>query len=99
MRKVRSLTLPQLLEDYGLQRVSILKVDIEGAEREVFRDTSKWIGRIDSLVVELHDRTNVGCSRSFYNGTPGFDHEWHSGENVILSRKSTPLYAKNASHH
>jgi len=85
--KTIALTVDKLMEKYTLENIDILKIDIEGAELEVFEDTSLWIEKVNSLIVELHDRMKPGCSRSFYNGTNGFDTEWRLGENVYLSRK------------
>lgn len=84
--KVKALTIDQILQDYGLAKVDILKIDIEGAEKEVFNDSSSWIDKVDSLIVELHERMKSGCNRSFYCGSNGFDREWQQGENVYLSR-------------
>jgi hypothetical protein len=61
-------------------------MDIEGAEREVFSDATPWIYKVDSIIIELHERMKAGCNRSFYCGTNGFDHEWIQGENICLSR-------------
>lgn len=45
----------QLLDESGHQRISILKMDIEGSERVVFGDGSPdWIDRVDNMVIELH---------------------------------------------
>ncbi len=84
--KVKALTIDQILQDYALAKVDILKIDIEGAEKEVFSDSSSWIDKVDSLIVELHERMKSGCNRSFYCGSNGFDREWQQGENVYLSR-------------
>jgi hypothetical protein len=83
---VLAITVDTIMKDYNLSRIDILKADIEGAEKEVFSDTSAWIEKIDSIIIELHDRLKAGCSRSFYCGSNGFDHEWRSGESVFLSR-------------
>jgi FkbM family methyltransferase len=85
--QVPGMTVNKIMKDYECSEVDILKIDIEGAEKEVFKDTSAWIGNINSIIVELHDSTKSGCSRSFYNGSNGFDYEWSQGESVILSRK------------
>lgn len=85
---VEGITIDGIMEKYKLPRISILKVDIEGAEKEVFDNATAWIERVDSMIVELHDRMKPGCSRSFYRGTPGFDNEWIQGENVYLTRGS-----------
>jgi FkbM family methyltransferase len=84
--KVRGVTVDKLMEDYGIDHIDILKMDIEGAEREVFRDVAKWIKKVGILVIELHERLNTGCNRSFYNATNDFDIEWQQGENVFLAR-------------
>ena len=83
---VKAITVDRLMDEYALDRINILKIDIEGAEKEVFSDTASWIDKVDCIVVELHDRIRPGCLDSFYNGAKGFDHEWLQGENVILTK-------------
>lgn len=83
---VMAITIDKIIENYNLEKIDVLKIDIEGAEKEVFNDTSSWIEKVDSLIVELHDRMKGGCSRSFYSSSNGFDNEWKQGENVYLSR-------------
>jgi FkbM family methyltransferase len=83
---VKAVTMDWILNAFGLDRIDILKVDIEGAEKEVFADTTVWIDRVDAIIIELHERYKKGCNRSFYCGSPGFAHEWTRGENVYLSR-------------
>lgn len=86
LHAVQGITMDKLIEDYDLGRIDILKMDIEGAEKEVFANSSSWIGRVDSLVVELHEHMKSGCHRAFYSGTPGFANEWQQGENIYLSK-------------
>ena len=86
LHKVTAMTVDKIMDDYHLDRINILKIDIEGAEKEVFSDTSSWIDKVDSIVIELHDRMKAGCCRSFYCGSDGFDNEWQQGENICLSR-------------
>jgi FkbM family methyltransferase len=38
----------------GRQPISLLKVDIEGAEEELFADCSGWIDRVEVLLIECH---------------------------------------------
>ena len=47
---------------------------------------SSWIDKVDTVIIELHERVKSGCNRSFYKGTTGFDDEWMQGENVYLTR-------------
>jgi FkbM family methyltransferase len=44
-----------LLRESGFDRISILKVDIEGAESAVFGSNyESWIGKVDNIAIELH---------------------------------------------
>ena len=83
---IRAMTVDNVLDEYQLDSVDILKIDIERAEKEVFADTSSWIEKVDAIIVELRERMKPGCLRSFFNGSNGFDNEWKKGENVYLSR-------------
>ncbi len=47
--------LTRILEEQGaLPVIDLLKVDIEGAEREVFAHCAEWIGRVRHMVLEVH---------------------------------------------
>lgn len=81
---VRSVTVSSLMAEHGLEDIDILKIDIEGAEVEVFAASAPWIDHVGLLVVELHDGERMGSSRTFYNATNNFDDEWRIGENVYL---------------
>jgi FkbM family methyltransferase len=54
---VPAVTMDDLLREYFAAGVDIdlLKCDIEGAEQAVFGDCRNWIGRVRTLVIELHD--------------------------------------------
>jgi FkbM family methyltransferase len=52
--EVPAFTVEQICENYGLPRVDLLKVDIEGAEREVFAN-GRFMERVGVMIVELHD--------------------------------------------
>jgi FkbM family methyltransferase len=83
----QAFTIPALLEMAGAERVDILKLDIEGAERELFADNADWIARVGILIIELHDRYRPGSSRELYRAicersipfTQGIQ-----GENVMI---------------
>lgn len=48
------ITMRTLIEGAGLDRIGVLKCDIEGAEAEVFADCADWIDRVDAMSVECH---------------------------------------------
>lgn len=52
-----------LLERFGAERADIVKIDIEGAEREVFGvNAEMWLDRVGVVLVETHDAWIPGCS-------------------------------------
>lgn len=57
----RALTLTSLMREVGIQTVDILKIDVEGAERDIF-STCDWMDAVKLLAIELHDRDWPGCS-------------------------------------
>lgn len=59
--RVRAKTLKQL----NLSPISLLKMDVEGAEKEIFEASAPILGTIPVVVVELHDRLVPGCSDAF----------------------------------
>ena len=64
---VTGITVSDILRETGRRRIDILKLDIEGAERELFSTSSEdWLPFVRLIVIELHDRFKVGCSEAFY---------------------------------
>jgi FkbM family methyltransferase len=59
-QRVRAITMETLMKENGLSTIDFLKVDIEGAEKEVFQN-STWIKNVRVIAIELHDRVRPGC--------------------------------------
>ena len=51
---IQCLSIPTLLAQHEVQRVDLLKNDVEGSEQELFADCAAWIGGVGHLVVETH---------------------------------------------
>jgi len=81
--------LATLLDDAGFDSVDILKIDIEGAELELFSESVvEWLPRIKSIIVETHDRFRPGADAAVRNAVgPMFEELPRSGENLIFRRR------------
>jgi hypothetical protein len=81
-----SVTIPELLARIPSGRINLLKIDIEGAERELFQaNAGEWLSKVDVLVIELHDRFKQGCSKAFYSAICNRDfHQEQVGENIYI---------------
>lgn len=88
---VEGITVGTLMTRFGIDRVDFLKVDIEGAEKEVFEGTPSWVNNVGLIAVELHDWARIGCSRSVYLATKDFQWEFRRGETVYLGKGEPPL--------
>jgi FkbM family methyltransferase len=88
---VRSMTFATLLSEYDVNQVDVLKVDIEGAECELFEDASVWINQVKVICAELHDRFRPGCSKIFEWATSGFHTRWQRGELCCVAREGAIL--------
>jgi FkbM family methyltransferase len=60
-QRVRAITMDTLMRETGIHSIDVLKVDIEGAEIEVF-ESCPWITNVRVIAIELHDRVRPGCS-------------------------------------
>ena len=48
-------SVPELFDTFKFDRIDILKMDVEGAETEIFRtDAEQWLPRVDHVLVEVH---------------------------------------------
>ncbi|HUB72990.1 MAG TPA: FkbM family methyltransferase [Solirubrobacteraceae bacterium] len=78
-----------LLRDSGHERISILKVDIEGAEAVVFADGCQaWLPRVDSIAIELHSDTSFGdCHGVFHRAIAGEGFTVSQSGNLTICRR------------
>lgn len=88
VESVPAFSVPSLMRTHGLESIDILKIDIEGAEKEILDSCDDWICQIGVLIVELHERFRIGCQRGFDHATVGFDREWVQGELSCAARSS-----------
>jgi FkbM family methyltransferase len=84
-------TMKTLLDQAGFTTVDILKVDIEGAELEIFsQGAAGWLPRINLIIVETHDRFRPGSDAAVRQAVlPMFEELPHSGENLFFRRRTT----------
>jgi|DewCreStandDraft_4_1066084.scaffolds.fasta_scaffold68375_2 FkbM family methyltransferase len=59
---IPAVTLPTLIQQFNLTAIDILKIDIEGSEKEIFMGNTHWLQITKCMVIELHDRLKPGCS-------------------------------------
>jgi FkbM family methyltransferase len=87
---IEAVTIDDVLRDYDAEEIDFLKLDIEGAERELFARDSRFLDRVGTLAVELHDRKKPGCNKALELAIDGKGFvRRQQGEYVVLSRALT----------
>jgi FkbM family methyltransferase len=73
-------TMSELLENFEDGRI-LVKMDIEGAEKQIFSADTQWLGAIDYLIMEIHP----GCWKTVFDALTGYDYDCRfSGENILF---------------
>lgn len=83
---IQAVSIGDLLEASGHERIALLKIDIEGSEQALFSEgVEPWLGRVDNLVIELHGQN---CEQAFYKAIEPYAFEVHSVGGVVICRSS-----------
>jgi FkbM family methyltransferase len=90
---LRAVDVASLLRESGHRRISILKMDIEGAEAVVFGSGyESWIDLVDNIVIEIHDDSSFGNATAVFERAlagRGFStSQW--GELTVCRRGTSP---------
>jgi len=86
---IKSISIDSIMEKYNLDHIDILKIDIEGSEKELFESNYDWMDKVNCIFIELHDRFKEGCTDSFNNAISNKNFSVdNNGENIILFRDS-----------
>jgi FkbM family methyltransferase len=80
-------TIPTILQEFGMDGADIIKIDIEGAERELLRGNVDWLKQSSVVCIELHDRIAGGCSEAWQQATAGRINTKLEGEKFLSVRR------------
>ncbi len=83
---VTTISIGEIVEQMGFDQIDLLKIDIEGAEKELFENNyESWLPKTKCLIIELHDGMKAGCSKSFFSAISKYDFSYRQrGENLIF---------------
>lgn len=83
---IKALSIEALMKDSGINEIDILKIDIEGSEKELFeKNYEYWLSRTKVIIIELHDHLRAGSSKAFFKALDKYDFSLsRRGENLII---------------
>jgi len=75
------------INDLTKSKIDLIKIDIEGSEKEVFKNNTDWLKRTELLIIELHDELAPGATEIFNRAVKrmGF-RRYRKRENIILTK-------------
>ena len=85
---IKAVSISDLMSLYSIDRIDVLKLDIETSEKMIFEDNyASWLPKVKVIIIELHDWLEEGCSKPFFtaiNKTFGKYKYLIRGENTII---------------
>lgn len=83
---VQAYTIKQLMEIVKVDFIDVLKIDIEGSEKEIFEyGYEEWLPHTKIILVETHDRYRKGTSKAVFNTISKYEFSLElSGENLVF---------------
>jgi FkbM family methyltransferase len=87
---LEAFSITAIMEKMKWSCIDILKLDIEGSEKEVFSaGFENWIPKTKVIIIELHDAMKPGCSRAVFAAVNKYNFSFNiKGENIIFTNLS-----------
>jgi FkbM family methyltransferase len=83
---VPAITVNGLMNRYNIEYIDLLKIDIEGAEKEVLENSGTWIDKVGAIAIETHDRFKPGCTEALNRAAIPFHFRRTKGEIKYFAR-------------
>lgn len=87
---IAGISIPTLLQRVGKQRISFLKIDIEGGELGLFQQqaAADWLPLVDVIAIELH---GTDCEQAYYRAveTAGFESVEYGGLTLSVNKHTS----------
>jgi len=88
---IKTISIDEIMNRYSYDYIDIVKIDIEGYEKELFQSNTDWLKYTKCLIIELHDWMKQGCSTSFFKAISKHDFSYmHYGENLVFINNKLP---------
>ena len=84
---IDSITILDIIEKYSIKKIDLLKIDIEGAEVELFSENyDSWLPKVKFIMIEFHDRSRPESSKTVREALSRFNFRdlGMVGENVVF---------------
>lgn len=85
----KAMSISSLMEKYKLEHIDLLKLDVEGSERELFKENyDHWIPRTRYILVELHDWIHPDASKTVFRTLSAYNFKTSVVNGMLLFTNS-----------
>ena len=88
---LHAVSMESVMHKHALDRIDILKIDIETSEKAVFGSNyENWLPKVRMIIIELHDWMEPGCAKPFFEAINKCFSSYEygmKGENTIIINK------------
>jgi hypothetical protein len=87
-----AICIPTIMKQQGWPVIDLLKIDIEGSEKEIFSTNYEaWLPQVRMLLVEVHDNMQMGSSAAVFRATSQYNFSFDmKHENLIFINQDLP---------
>ncbi len=83
---VEGLTIQRIMERSGFHDADLVKIDIEGAETELFKGDLRWLNRVGAIAIEFHGNARTVSNFDNIMRQYGFAIQAEDGHTVLAIR-------------
>ena len=83
---IQGIGIAQIMLDFKKEKIDLIKIDIEGAEKELFSSNyHPWLSKTTKIAIELHESPDDIITKIFYKAINDYNFkEYQKGENTII---------------
>ncbi|MBQ7628938.1 MAG: FkbM family methyltransferase, partial [Selenomonadaceae bacterium] len=82
---IKTTTLGKLIYDNGINEIDLLKIDVVGAEKEIFgaEGVDDWLSKVKVLSLVIHDELKSGASFEVFKAISKYKWNFSTRNNVL----------------
>ncbi|MBV6440280.1 MAG: hypothetical protein EPGJADBJ_01945 [Saprospiraceae bacterium] len=93
VERIQAASLNDAIANWQMDEVDILKLDVEGAEKEIFSENLEWLPRVNCFIFEVPDSDAPFATQQIYNqlNKTGLKYKSHiCSECLVLIKEGLP---------
>jgi FkbM family methyltransferase len=65
-QSIKAYSVKNIMEQKHWTQLDLLKIDVEGSEKEIFEGDTSWLASVKIMMIEFHDRFKPGCEDAVF---------------------------------